>query len=125
MCRRHQLAGTAERISKPFSLKLELLEAGAKLVRHRVEGRRELGELVAAADGHAAIEPAAADRLRRGGELADGAHDRPALSGGDRRQNEERPEQHVEKPFPDACCLCGDFLCRCQHCQLHLRLPGQ
>ena len=87
--RRQQVAGAAERLSQPGPVKLQLQQPGPQLIGHRVERAGQVGELVAAAHGHAPIEPAAADRLRRAGKLAHRAHDRPGLGSGDRRQHEQ------------------------------------
>ena len=123
--RRQELAGAAERLPQAGPLQLELDHPGSQLISHRVEGAREIGELVAAANGHATIELAAADRLGGGRKLADPAHDRPTLRRRDRRQDQQASEQHVEETPPRGRSLSRYRVRRSQHGDLHLRLLAQ
>ena len=59
----------------------------------------EARELVAALDLDTAVEPAAGDRVRGGGEAVERGHDRAADRVGDERDQEQRDEQPDQQPL--------------------------
>ena len=94
--RRERLAEAGVRIAQPVPLLVQLRQPCLKLVRHVVERRREHRELVAPAHRHALRQAAARDPVRRLGQSAERADDRPALEirdDGDEQQRREQPEQ--------------------------------
>ena len=72
--------------------------AAPRVVGHLVEGGAEPRELVAALDLDAAVEPAAGDRVRGGGEAVERGHDRAADRVSDERDQEQRDEQPDQQP---------------------------
>ena len=86
-------------VTPASALLVELAPPRVELVGHLVERQAELGELVPALDLHSAVEPAARDLVRSGGEAAEPVHDRPPLEVRDQDQQHERDQHRHDEPL--------------------------